>query len=161
MQMFLLVIGVILLSAAIILAYRPVVPAAVVAYAALWSLRQSGFVNLSAGAMLYWGIAVIIVLLLDHLQPDTAHGRGGLAYICTGILAGVVLGFTIAAQAGTIIGAAAGAVIGAVAYRRTPSGTRITEHYARHCLRLAVPALIALVQLGPVLQSLTSQASVQ
>jgi len=150
----LIVLGILLMSAAVVLAYRPTVQAAVPAYAALWLMRQGGLVALSQGAMLYWGIATILVILLDAMQPRMRGDNRGQAYICTGILAGLTLGLLSGSQAGSIIGACAGAILGAMAYRRTPAGQAITGGYIGHCLAKGFPALVALCQLAPVLQSL-------
>ena len=151
------IIGIILLCAAIVLAYRPYLPAALAAYAALWCLRQGGFIALSHSAMIYWGIATAIVIALNMLQPSATRDNRGQAYLCTGIIAGMVLGLVTAAGAGVIIGAICGGVIGAVAYRRTPAGRAVAGNYARAMMAPAFPAIVALAQVGAVLQALITK----
>lgn len=157
MTTFCIILGSILMCAAIALIFRPIFPAAIIAYAGLCSFHFAEF-DITPASLIFWGVASLIVLGIDYLLPKavtrSTFGRGyvGIASI-TAMIAGMLIN-----SAGIIIGAVAGAFLGAIAYSRTPNGRNLRFPSGRFvnflCAR-GLPAVVTVSMVGIViLQSL-------
>ena len=107
-MMIWIILAVAVMAFGIWMCVKPYFPAALAAYAGLWILKASGAIDASASLMTAWGIAVIILLLIDYMQPPA--------------MAGTAVGLNFMSQAGIVICVAAGVVFGGLAYSRSVSG---------------------------------------
>lgn len=118
------IITLILALSSLVAMFVPRLPAVIAAYAALVCAHFAGAVFVDAKILIYWGVAMAIVLGLRVLQPKALVLTGrGQAYVSLGTIVGVVLGYVVApVVASLIIGGVVGAFLGAVAFMRTPAG---------------------------------------
>lgn len=146
-----IILGALLLSAAVVLTFRPLMPASLAAYASMWMFQWSGVLAFPASTMLFWGLATLIVLGLDRLLPAAiTRGVDGRGYICGGALAGMVVGMLMS-SAGIILGAVIGAFLGAMAYSRTPLGKALpfpSADFLRFLCARGLPAVVAVSMVG-------------
>lgn len=144
-----LISGALLMSAALVAAFRYSVAGTVCAYAGVWALRASGYSPLPSSLLLFWAIAVLLVISIGMARTTAVDAPGRLRYfIVGGAMAGMAAGLCLY-QAGAIIGSATGAVLGAFAFSRIyPSGG--FRHTARATAAIGLPAVVtmALVALG-------------
>ncbi len=149
-----IIVGALLLSAAVVLQFRPLMPASLAAYASLWMFQWSGVLAFPSSTMLFWGLATLLVLGLDRLLPAAiTRGVDGRGYICGGALAGMVVGMLIS-PTGIILGAAIGAFLGAMAYSRTPVGKALpfpSAGFLRFLCARGLPAVVTVSMVGVVL----------
>lgn len=118
MYEFHLITGALLMSAAVVLAFRNSAGGAVAACAGVWSLRASGGSHVSSRMLLFWAIAVLFVVSINMIRhvPLLVSNRAR-NFIVGGALAGMATGLAFH-QAGAIVGSAVGVTLGAVAYMR-------------------------------------------
>lgn len=157
MATFFLILGSLLLIAAIVLAFRPLLPASLAAYCAIWMFQLSGYIQLPSATIIFWSVATLIVLGLYRLLPaSVTRSSAGRGYISTGTLAGMVVGMLMSA-AGIILGAAIGAFLGAFAYSRTPQGQPVAFPSSPFMQLLAargLPAVVAFSMVGLIIRDL-------
>lgn len=157
MSTLLIILGALLLSAAVALSFKPVGPASLAAYASLWMFQWGGILAFPSSTMLFWGVATLIVLGLDRLLPaEITRGVDGRGYICGGALAGMVVGMLMS-SAGIILGAVIGAFLGAMAYSRTPVGKVLafpSAGFLRFLCARGLPAVVTMSMVGLVLHDL-------
>ena len=111
-----LILGALLLSAALLLAFRRPTAGTVSAYAGVWAMRASGYCPLSTQIMLFWAVAVLVVVSIEMARrPPVTVPLRARAFIAGGALAGAAAGMAMW-QTGAIVGAAAGVLLGVVAY---------------------------------------------
>lgn len=131
---------------------RPYMPPTLPAYAALWVLRSSGEIVVPGSFMMSWGIAVIILLLIDYIQPRAiAKATNGTIYFTVGALTGTIVGLTAMSQTAIVAGAAAGVVLGGLAYSGSDHGRMLAFPSARFFQYLCAkgfPAIVALSIIG-------------
>lgn len=102
---------------------RPYVPPMLPAYAALWLIRISDTATAPTSLMMSWGIIVIVLLLIDFIQPQAiAKATNGTVFLTVGALAGTSVGLIAMSQLGVVGGAVAGVFLGGLAYSRGASG---------------------------------------
>ena len=149
----LLIIGALLLSGALVAAFRNLTAAAALAYAGVWSMRTSGYAPVSGSLLIFWAIAVVLVTSItltrgsDFLMP--ARSR---YFIVGGALAGMAAGL-LYYQAGIILGSAAGAVLGAIAYAGL-TRQRDFRAIARYIVAAGLPAVVTMSLLGIAISAL-------
>lgn len=151
------IIGSLLIILAVALAFKPLFPASLAAYCALWAFQLSGYLQLPSSTIIFWSLATLIVLGLDRLLPATvtrtSYGRG---YIVIGVLAGMIVGMLLSG-AGIIVGAAIGAFLGALAYSRTPAGRIIpfpSSAFMRFLAARGLPAIVTFSMIGLIMRDL-------
>lgn len=155
----LLVIGVLLMCAATVLAFRPIVPAAVIAYVALMFMKWSGHITVGVPTLVFWGIAALLVLMIA--STSTAKRPGSYTptlYIAGATLAGTVTGLIIS-HAAMVAGACLGAIIGAIAYSRTPAGRQSSPGLPKLLGAEGLPAVVTFGITGEALSALVAQAA--
>lgn len=149
MDEFYLIAGALLMSGALVLAFRHSAAGAVAAYAGAWALRTSGYSPVGSRLLLFWAIAVLIVVSIEMSRQTklTAPFRAR-CFIVGGAIAGMAAGLVFH-QAGAIIGAAAGALLGGVAHMGL-SRQRDIRTVARWVVAVGLPAVVtvSLVALG-------------
>lgn len=102
--------------------FRPRFPSALTAYISLVCIYAGGASGLEVADLIFWATATAMVAGLRVLQPRAlSNALQGHAYVMTGALTGVLLGFLVSPSSGSIIvGGCAGAFAGTLAYMRTP-----------------------------------------
>lgn len=158
-----LISGIALLVGAIIFCCRPVFPAALLSYAAMWTLSYGNHIPMLKDTLMFWGIATMIVLIISSSSPQTVRDNTGLGYITTGALTGCVLGM-LTFKGGIIIGAAIGAMLGLTAFCRTPKGSHIklpSKAFISQLAAKGLPTIVAMSILGTTLDSLLHSLSIK
>lgn len=144
----LLVAGIICLVAALILVLRPRWVAAVPAFLGLLLMHWSYFIYVSTSALIFWGIAALITLMLFYLSPsgEPDGNRSSNLYIGLTAMAGGMLGILLEVPSVMVLGVILGAAMGQLAYSRTPAGhwmlnpsSQFLRYFAAKCL----PAIVA------------------
>lgn len=157
MEVICLVAGVICVLLSVWLMLRPVIPAAVIAYAALFLLHKSVYISVSEKSFIYWGIATLIIMTIERMSPRKQVKKVDVmnAYIMIGAMAGMILGMAMNVSL-IVLGVIVGAVLGLLAYVNTPKGKvqrfslSIFIHY--FCEK-GLPIMIAMSILGVALES--------
>lgn len=154
---FQLITGIIFLSAASVLVFRPLsVPSALVAYIGLWLVHQSKTVPVTGNELLFWGIATVMVTGINFLSSnESAVVEQQRLYIAGGTLTGMIAGMLLSSHGGTVAGAAAGAVLGQIAYSRTPHGRKRSSGLSATAGTI-IPAIITFSIVGSVLGKVVS-----
>ncbi|MBQ4291326.1 MAG: DUF456 domain-containing protein [Muribaculaceae bacterium] len=148
-----------MLAASLGLLFRPVVPPPFVAYAGLWLVNLSHKVWIDPNQLIFWGIAVVLLMLINFAKPDRAASATAAAYPSAGAIAGALLGIVVSPDnAGLIIGSALGALLGAVAFSRTPRGAAAvkfpTSKFFAYLCAVGLPAVVtACIAALPVLMT--------
>ena len=112
MEIFLLIVAFLFLVIGIIGCIVPGLPGVPFAYAGLWLAQATDRIDFSWQFLLIWGVATIIVSVLDYVVPAWGTKRyGGTKYGVWGSTLGVFVGL-FAGPWGVILGPLVGAVIG-------------------------------------------------
>lgn len=155
-----LVIAGLLGGASLSMMFFPRLPACIVAYLAMWAANLSGYTPFTTSSLIFWGAAVVIVVINRYLLPAHIRNSGrGLGYMAGGALVGVALGLTMLSNSTIIVGAMVGCLLGSIAYARTTRGSALGFPSARFFNYLGakgIPAVIAAVMVGFVLLGLIS-----
>lgn len=118
-----IILAILLMGCALWMCIKPYIPSCLPAYAAFWILKASGAVSAPSALMLSWGIVVIVLLIIDYIQPQAvAKATNGTLFFTVGALAGVAVGMNFMSQTGILVGAGAGLIFGAFAFSRSASG---------------------------------------
>lgn len=157
MDEFYLISGALLMSAAIVLAFRAASAGAVAAYAGAWALRASGYAPLSSRLLLFWAIAVLIVVSIDIVRsaPLVIPARAR-HFITGGALAGMASGLMFH-QAGAIICSTAGVLLGLGAYMSL-SRLREWRLAARWAVAAGLPAVVTLTLVAIGIQGILAKS---
>lgn len=154
MSTFWTITSVALIAVALWLTIRPYIPAAVAAYAAMWTLRLGGVIHPSTWMLASWGAVAAIVLIIDTMQPrPLARATNGLPYMSTGALVGTAVGLITVSYVWTLLGAAAGAVMASMAYSRTPAGRSLdfpSQRFFSYTLAKCLPLIAAYGIMGAI-----------
>lgn len=138
--------------------FVPRLPAPMAAYAAMWSAQLSGFMLFSRGTLIFWGIAVVLVVANHYMLPGYIRNSGrGVAYVAAGALAGMAVGLTMYRPATIIGGAVAGALVGGVAYARTSRGKVLefpTVKFFNYLGAKGIPAVMVASMIGLIIAGL-------
>ena len=147
MQTILMIVGVILLVVALALVLRPKWVAAVPAYAGLWLLHWSYYIDVPVTTFVFWGIATLITIGLFYLSPSGEPDGNSSSNLFVGLtaMAGGMLGILLAPRI-LVLGVVLGAAVGQLSYSRTPAGrwmmnpsSLFWRYFAAKCL----PAIVA------------------
>jgi len=151
MSVILLTICILLSVATLVLTFRPVVPAAITACAALYTGSGSGYVQITDRQLVFWSVATVLVLGIYVLLPKSmVRSTRGMGYIAGGSIAGAAVGLTLSAGA-MIAASAVGAFLGALAYSRTAEG-RVLEfpslRFRQYICAKGLPTVVAVSMTG-------------
>lgn len=112
MDIFLLILAFVCMLIGIIGCIIPGLPGVPFAYIGLWIAQATERVDFTWQALLIWGIATVVVSILDYVVPAWGTKRyGGTKYGVWGSTIGVFAGLFFGA-AGVIIGPLVGAILG-------------------------------------------------
>lgn len=112
MEIVLLIIAFICMVVGIIGCIVPGLPGAPIAYAGMWIAQATERVDFTWQELLVWGIATIVVSVLDYVVPAWGTKQfGGTKYGVWGSTIGVFVGL-FAGPWGVILGPLAGAILG-------------------------------------------------
>lgn len=154
METLLLIAGVLMMCGALAFAFSTdsMSSGCAFAYLGLTALNGSRYVSIAPDALIFWAIAVLIILLVRRLgQQDSVGGRVLRRYVAVGTLAGMMAGVALGSNASMICGAAAGALLGAMAYSRTASGAVIGKRIWKATLDTGLPSVVLMSMIGLVL----------
>lgn len=116
-----LIIGVLALSAAVVLTFIPLMPSMVLALIGVWAMDHSGYIHVSPNQMMFWMIVTAILLITERFGVD----RGGVdrrlrGYISIAAMASAVVAVSVGADMVTVaLGPVAGVLLGTLFYCRT------------------------------------------
>ncbi|MDO5333548.1 MAG: hypothetical protein Q4F93_05985 [bacterium] len=156
MSTFLLIAGVLLLSAGVVLAFRSATSGVAFSYLGIMALYDSRYVAIDSNLVLFWALGVLIVLFANFWRrmrrPATNVCRN---YIVGGTLVGMLVGMLLG-YAGMVGGAVVGAALGAVAWSRTPSGHASAEPLLAVFARIGLPAVVTMSIAGIALDAVAN-----
>lgn len=137
--------GVLLLAAAVVLAFVPKPWSAPLAWAGLLSLAISDTIESSSSILIFWGIAALIAWGINIMLPRAvARSSMGVAYMTGAALAGTSVGMLLSG-AGMIAGSVLGAFCGALAFSRTPAGNTLhfpSKQFVNYLCAKGLPAVV-------------------
>lgn len=158
MAEFYLIAGALLMSGALVLAFRHSAAGAVAAYAGAWALRMSGYSPVSARLLLFWAIAVLIVVSINMARESKpAIPFRARCFIVGGSIAGMAAGLAFY-QGGAILGAAAGAALGGVAYMG-PHSLRDKRLIGRWIVTVGLPAVVTVSLVAMAIQGILARST--
>lgn len=154
METALIVIGSLLLTAAVVLAFRPSRWSAPTAFVGMIMFYLAGWLlTVDVWTLVFWGAATAIVVGIDYLLPrEVVDSSRGVGYIVGATLAGTLVGLLVSDH-GLIIGAVVGAFLGALAYVRTPAGRDIafpSKKFVNYLAAKGLPAVVTMCIIGIV-----------
>lgn len=155
---FYLISGALLMSAAIVLSFRGSAGSSVAAYAGLWALRASGYSPVSSRLLLFWAIAVMIVVSIEIARRVRLEiPLKARCFIAGGALAGMAAGLVFH-QAGAIICSTAGVFLGAVAYMRL-GNLRDPRVAGRWALAVGAPAVVTMTLIAIGIEGIIAKST--
>lgn len=146
MTLLIITLSITLIIGAIIVAFRPIIPSALLSYAAMWLLDTTNIISISNHNLLFWGIATIIILIINMSQTQKIK-YNGLFFIVIGTLMGSCIGMVLSPSA-IIIGAALGAIFGLISYYQTPNGRTTKLSPSIFIMQLASMGLPTIVSMS-------------
>lgn len=150
-----MIVACFLAAVSVVMMFVPRLPACIVAYLALWADQLSGYVIFSNATLIFWGVAVVLVVANNYLLPrHIRYSRRGLGYIAAGALVGMALGLIIHRPASVIGGSVLGALIAAIAYARTSRGAVLefpTMKFFNYLGAKGIPAVMCASMVGLIL----------
>lgn len=143
-----LILGVVLLGAGTVAAFRSSSSGAACSYLGVSALGHSRYAMFDGNLLLFWAVAVLIVLFLGFAKRGfDNYPKLWKNYIVGGALAGMAVGLLYGA-AGVSIGAIAGAVLGGLALGRVGRGTLSYRHVWGAVLAVGLPAVVTMTLCG-------------
>lgn len=155
MSIVYLILGIALLVGAIILCYKPLMPATLLAYGSMWLFDMGKHITTTRDELTFWGVATMIILVISSSRPQEVENPKGVGYITSGALVGCILGM-LTTHAGIILGSAIGAMLGFGAYCRTPQGASIklpSKEFLSQLAANGLPTIVTLSIIGTVVDS--------
>ncbi|MCM1076909.1 MAG: hypothetical protein NC411_06075 [Bacteroides sp.] len=147
------VVCIILLLAGIVLTFMSNKWAVVAAYVGMLGIGLT-VANVTYTSLIFWGVATVIVLILQFLLPKgISSSRRGVGYIAGAALAGALAGLTVS-HGWMIIGSVIGAALGGVAYSRTPAGKVMefpSSKFLNYLCAKGLPAVVTMCIAGSVI----------
>lgn len=112
MDIFLIILAVLFVLVGIAGSVLPVLPGPPIAYIGLWFAQWSQYGNFSTRFMVWTGVAMVIVSVIDNiLPPYITKSSGGSKYAAIGSVVGMLVGMFFT-SIGIILGMLLGAFIG-------------------------------------------------
>lgn len=142
----------ILAVAAVVLMFRPLLPSALFACAAMWVAHWSGLLTLGGSFLTNWSVICVFYSVIEFID-----GRPGKIpfmlsfYLLLGALAGMLVGLT-AGDVWGVPGAAAGTVFGLLAYAKTAgrgsfvfSGSAFFKYFCAYGFRVLINVALLVI----------------
>ena len=140
---------VLLIIVALVMTFKSKRYAVAVAYAVLCIAGLIAPAELSMTPLIFWGVALVAVLVIDMLLPaDIAKSNQGLGYIAGGGAVGMFIGLLIPA---VVLCTATGGILGGIAYAKTPEGKPLefpSSKFLSYLCAKGFPAVIAICIIG-------------
>lgn len=140
---------ILLLAIALVMAFRSKRYAVAVAYLSLCAVALIAPPEVRMSPLLFWGVAMVIVLVIDRLLPsDISKSRMGLGYMAGGGLVGLMVGILVSA---VVVGTFVGTLLGGIAYAKTPEGKALefpSSKFLSYLCAKGFPAMITLCIIG-------------
>jgi len=159
METLLLVGGIIALCGGMVFAFRSASSGVVFSFLGLTAMNSSGYTAISPRILLFWAIAVLIVLFIGRARGNAPTVASlGRNYIVGGALAGMMAGVTLG-HAAMVAGSALGALLGGIAYGRTVSGKALADGHRlwRGIVEVGLPAVVSMSMAGLALEGLINR----
>lgn len=158
MATFFLIAGALALSVAMVWTVMRPVMAAVAAYFGAWALMKSGYAIIPQNELLFWAVAVIIVVGIQFARGRNLSTPVAFrCYIAGGALtlttAGALLG-----HPWMVAGAVAGVALGALAYMRLRHVA--SSGYWRQVVASGAPVVVAMILIGLSVAGLVLRANI-
>lgn len=152
----LLALGLLCMAAAIVLMFKPRVPAAVPAYAGLLALHESTCIYLTDNAITFWLLCTVIITAIHIVMPkkEPEKSRVSTLYITLGGAAAMMLAMA-ADPRFMVLGVILGALLGTLAYCKTPKGKWVkfpSLTFIHYFCAKGLPLIIALAMMGIAVQ---------
>lgn len=158
-----LVFALVLSGISLIMMFVPRTPACIVAYMALWAAWLSDYTPFSMATMIFWGAAVLIVIINRMLLPAfVRNSTRGLGYMAGGAIVGMAIGLIMYRPATIIGGAILGTFLGALAYARTSGSNDLdfpTSKFFNYLGAKGLPAVVAASMIGLILGGLIARSA--
>lgn len=155
METLLLTAGVLALCGAMVMAFRSSSSGAAFAYLGTIALTRSGYVSIPSSTLLFWAIAVLIVLFIGWMRVRMVNVTGVCRnYIVGGSLVGMIAGLTMGSAA-MIAGSAIGAMLGGVAFSRVSASGLHGARLWRVLAEVGLPAVVTMTLVGLALAGVT------
>lgn len=152
------VVGMLLLIAGVTLCFLSNPYAVAAAYTGMLAVGLTA-VHSSATSLIFWGVAAVIVLVIQYLLPrNVARSRLGIGYIAGAALAGAFVGMVMS-HGWMIVGAAVGAILGGIAFSRTPDGAGMefpSSKFLNYLCAKGLPAVVVMSIAGTTVLWLVS-----
>ncbi|MDE6266730.1 MAG: hypothetical protein K2M07_05205 [Muribaculaceae bacterium] len=117
----LLVIGVLMLSAALVLTFMPLTSSMIFALFGVWAMNRSGYLHVSSSQLMFWLTFTIILLVISRIRGDKAILTANMRrFMAIGGIAGTVVAVAVGATVNTVaLGPLAGSAAGALFFFRS------------------------------------------
>ena len=148
----LLIAGIVLMALALVLLFKPWLPAAVPAYAGLWLLHLSTYTTFPQWIFIFYGVATLMVMGIRYLQPKgEPDGKStGNLYLALGAIMGCLLGMLVEARF-MVFGPILGTVLGQFAFSKTPHGTWLRfpkSNFIQYLCAKGLAVIVAVAMMG-------------
>lgn len=157
MEILLLIVGIVMICAALAYAFASdaLASGCACAYLGVMALNSSRYVTINSDQLIFWAIAVLILLVARWFgarqSAVTARGR---RFVAVGALAGMMAGAALGGIGSMIAGSAIGAVLGLFAFSRNPAAMLSGRRLCQAALDLALPMVVLMSMVGLVVISL-------
>lgn len=160
MTTFLLIIGALALSLALVWIFTRPSAGAVAAYFGAWAMARSGYSPVDSNTLLFWAIAVMIVVGIQMARGHVVTFPLKLrCYVAGGALALAAVG-ALAGMAGMIAGSAAGVVLGAIACRGANREFSDNARYWASVLALGAPVVVGVCLVALSVMGIIARAGI-
>ena len=136
------------MSGGLVMAFRSSSSGAACAYLGASALSQSGRVFIPSSTLLFWAVAVMLVLVINWMRvrmlPVTGVFRN---YVVGGALVGMMAGISLGNAAMTV-GSAIGALLGGIAWSRTSAAASGNGRLWRPVVEVGLPAVVTMTLIG-------------
>lgn len=160
MDLFLFIIGSLLLVAGVVASFMSFRWTAAIAWLGLYLSHLSKMIYIPRSQLLFWAAAAILTVGINTLLPrDISRRQHGLAYIAAGSIVGIFIAIMLSGDK-IIPGSIVGAIIGAIAYSRTPQGRFLrfpSTVFINHLAAKGLPTVVAQSIAGIALASYIAQ----
>ena len=151
-SLLLLVIGVMFLTLAIVMVFKPWYVAALPAYAGLWLLHWSCYTSFPSWVFIFYGVATLMVMGIRYLSPkgEPDGKTTGNLYLGLGAMMGCMLGMLLEARF-MVLGTILGTIFGLFAFSRTPAGKWLrfpSSNFIQYLCAKGLPVVVAVAMLG-------------
>ena len=155
MEVIYIILGVLCLLAGLVLMFRPVIPASIATYAAMWLFHLSYRITVAERTFIFWGAATFLLMTIARMKPKSEpESATANAYIALASLAGMLLAMTVSANV-MLLGVLLGAVVGMIAFVNTPKGKFIgfsTSTFIHYFCSSGLPIAVAVSMVGIIIE---------